>query len=289
MGLSPLETDEDDARKDNADLSGRAVPAEPAAGPMEKNQPSPQRGYLPMVNAFVGALGVVAVAWGVMVAIDTLESIDNSVAVAEQAVDAQLEQLKLAEDQLTLSRDQFTASLDALWLDQRPWLAFSRADTVPNEIVQGERGTFRFHVLNSGKTPAFNARLLRSNVEALPNTAVFAPPSDSDWTSVPRATTTAIYTDRNETTTVFPTSSVYYDIATPRIIPTFALYTRKLRYIAVTVRLEYCDANRSLHWTQLGVGKIFSETDLTVRHSTASLHPGEPDHPNCQEEAQGEP
>ena len=235
------------------------------------------------MNAFIGALGLLAVAWGVMVAIATLDSIDESVAVAKNAVDAQLAQLSLAEDELKLSRDQFTASLDALWLDQRPWLAFSTAEIVPDEIVQGEPALFRFQALNIGKTPAFNVKLLRSYVEMLPNTATFSTPSDSDWIPVPRATATATDTDLDETTTVFPTSSVYYDIATPRIIPAFPLYTRRLRFIAVTARLEYCDANRSLHWTQLGVGKVFSEADLTVRHSTASLHPGEPDHPNCQE------
>ena len=284
------ETHADDARRDHEELSRHAVPVDADDAPRKKNQPSQHRGYLPVVNAFVGVLGVVAVAWGVIAAIDTLESIGDSVAVAEEAVDAQLEQLKLAEAQLRLSRDQFTASLDALWLDQRPWLAFSRAETEPNEIVQGEPGTFRFHVLNSGKTPAFNVKLLRSDVEVLPNTAVFSVPSDSDWIPVPRATTTEIYTDRNETTTVFPTSSVYYDITIHRIVPKFfELYTQRAFYIAVTARLQYCDANRSLHWTQLGVGKIFSETGLTVRHSTASLHPGEPDHPNCHEEAHGEP
>ena len=284
------ETNADDARRGHDELSRHAVPVDADDGPRKKSRPRQHRGYLPVVNAFVGVLGVVAVAWGVIVAIDTLASIDDSVAIAEEAVDAQLEQLKLAEAQLRLSRGQFTASLDALWLDQRPWLAFSRAETVPNEIVQGEPGTFRFHVLNSGKTPAFNVRLLRSDVEVLPNTAVFSVPSDSDWVPVPRATTTAIYTDRNETTTVFPTSSFYYDITIQRIVPRyFQLYTRSAFYIAVTARLLYCDANRSLHWTQLGVGKIFSETGLTVRNSTASLHPGEPDHPNCHEEAHGEP
>ena len=243
-----------------------------------------------MVDTIVSILGVFAVAGGVWVALDTLESIDKSVAVAEEAVDAQLKQLKLSEDQLRLSREQFTASLDALWLDQRPWLAFSRAETGPNEVVQGESGTFRFNVINSGKTPAFNVRLLRSNVEVLPNTARFSEPSNSDWISVPRATTTAVYTDRNETTTVFPTGAVYYDIEIPPIVLPwrFQAYIESRFYLAVTARLEYCDANHSLHWTQLGVAKIHSETELTTQHSTASLHPGEPDHPKCQDEA-GEP
>ena len=166
------ETHTNDARRDHEEHSRHAVPVDADDAPPKDDPPSAHRGYLLVVNAFVGVLGVVAVAWGVVVAIDTLESIDDSVAVAEKAVDAQLEQLKLAEAQLRLSRGQFTASLDALWLDQRPWLAFSEAETKPNEIGQGEPGTFRFHVLNSGKTPAFNVRLLRSDVEVLPNTAV---------------------------------------------------------------------------------------------------------------------
>ena len=90
---------------------------------------------------------------------------------------------------------------------------------------------------------------------------------------------------------VFPTSHVYYDVEIPPFVIDwrFEAYTKKHFYIAVAARLKYCDANRSLHWTQLGVAKIFSETDLTVRHSTASLHPGEPDHRDCQDSGPQEP
>lgn len=280
------ETHEDDARKDGEELAGSAVPVDPDDASEEKNQPRQQQGRLAMINTIVNGLGVAAVVGGFWVAIDTLKSIDRSVTVAEEAVDAQLEQLKLSEDQLRLSREQFTASLDALWLDQRPWLQFSRAE-VRGEVEQREGASFRFHVLNSGKTPAFNVRLLRSSVRVHPNSYRFSEPST--WIPVARATTTSVHTDRNETTTVFPTSPVYYDIEILPYYLSLGIYTQERSYIAVAARLEYCDANRSLHWTQLGVAKIFSETDLTVQHSTASLHPGEADHPNCQDEARREP
>lgn len=232
-----------------------------------------------LVELIVAVVGVIVVAWGVLVAKDTLVSIEKSVAIAGKAVGAQQVQLKL-------SREQFTASLDALWLDQRPWLGFSREESVPEEIDLSSGGIFRFHVLNSGKTPAFNVKLLQSRVEVVGNTAPFSEPSDSDWIPVPRANATAIYADRNETTTVFPSTSVHYDIRIRPVPAVFVrLYTAKSRYIAVTVRLKYCDANRSLHWTRLAVGKTYSEPDLAVRHSAASLHPGEPDHPYCQDAA----
>ena len=121
-----------------------------------------------------------------------------------------------------------------------------------------------------------------------PNTYVFSEPST--WTLVSRVTTRSVHTDPDETTTVFPNSSVYYDVKIPfrDIGWRFEPYTKKHFYIGVTVRLKYCDGNSSLHWTQLGVAKIFSETELAVQHSTASLHPGKPDHPECQGEAPAE-
>ena len=79
----------------------------------------------------------------------------------------------------------------------------------------------------------------------------------------------------------------------PRRDPEFRRFQAHFRLIPpckriLTVRLKYCDGNSSLHWTQLGVAKIFSETELAVQHSTASLHPGKPDHPECQGEAPAE-
>ena len=250
--------------------------ADPNDAAREKNQPR-QRRCLSVVNSIINAAGVAAVVWGVWVAKDTLVSIDKNVDIADKAVEAQLEQLKLA-------REQFTATRDALWLDQRPWLAFSKAETIPNEIKQDGGAIFRFHILNSGKTPAFNVRLLRSPVDMHPNTYVFSEPSK--WIPTPRAFTRAIYTNTRETTSVFPNSTVYYDISIPRIVPSrYELYTKDSFYLAVVVRLEYCDASRSLHWTQLGVAKVSSETDLIIQHSTASLSPGEPDHSDCQDDA----
>ena len=261
---------QDDARKDDEKRSRPSVPVgvEDAAG--EENPSRRQQGYLPVIDSIVSVAGVAAVAWGVWVAKETLVSIDENVEIANAAASAQSEQLKL-------SREQFAAARDALWLDQRPWLAISRTEAVPNEIQLGRAATFRFHVFNSGKTPAFNVRLLGSRVELQSNTRSFSEPST--WVPTRRAATS-----------VFPNSTVYYNIDIPPIFSErFELYTRRAFNLAVAVRLEYCDANSSLHWTQLGVAKVFSEAELDVRHSTASHHPGEPDHPNCQDEAAGEP
>ena len=238
-----------------------------------KNQPRRRRrrSLLPVVTALINFAGFVAVAWGVWVANKTLHSIDESVAIAGQAVDAQIEQL-------TLSHEQFTAGRDALWLDQRPWLAFSKAETIPNAITQHDGViSFRLHILNSGKTPAFNVRLLQSRVEFRPNTASFAAPSPWMPTSHP-------------TRSVFPNDTGYYTIDIPSYIASdymLSLYAQNRFNMAVAARLEYCDANRSLHWTQLGVAKVFSETELIVKHSTASLHPGSSNDADCQEEAPG--
>ncbi len=88
----------------------------------------------------------------------------------------------------------------------------------------------------------------------------------------------------HSTASVFPNSTLHYNIEIPPYFEGLGLYTQTGFYITVAARLEYCDANRSLHWTQLGVGKSFFETEPTVRHNAASLHPGEANHPKCQEE-----
>ena len=115
--------------------------------------------------------------------------------------------------------------------------------TMPARTMRSCRG------LLCRSTQAFNVRLLRSDVEVYPNTYVFSEPST--WTPVSRATTRSVHTDPNETTTVFPNSPVYCDIEiSSRVIDwRFEAYTKKHFYIAVAARLEYCDGNRSLHWT----------------------------------------
>lgn len=212
------------------------------------------------MNSLINCAGVVAVALGVWVANDTLDSIDKSVDVAEK--------------QLKLSSDQFTAARDALWLDQRPWLAVSKSETVPDDVTEDSRGAaFRFHVLNSGKSPAFGVRLLQSNVDLRFDSISHLEPK---LEPAPAATMS-----------VFPGQTVQYSIAIkPKMFfeVRWPVYYSGGAHIAVSVRLQYCDANRSLHWTQLGVAKRFSETELTVQHSSASLHPGAPDHRDCQDE-----
>lgn len=267
-------TRQDDSSVDTT-LSKEDAPNDPTAVSDQHNRRHLR--YLPILNSVVAAAGVVAVAWGVLVANETLDSIDKSVDVASAALEAQLEQLKLAGEQSAAARD-------ALWLDQRPWLAFHNYETVPPEIELGEDPIFRFHIVNTGKTPAFNVRLRRSRVNLHPNTYVFKEPAT--WIDAPFASTRSIYTDFRELTSVFPDSTTYYDIRIDvrTFVPShYDFYRQKGFYFAVAVRLEYCDANRSLHWTQLGVAKIHSETELTVQHNKASLHPGEPDHPHCQE------
>ena len=59
----------------------------------------------------VNVAGVAVVAAGVLVAMVTLDSIDESVNVARKAVEA--------------SREQFTTTRDALRLEQRAWLGYA--------------------------------------------------------------------------------------------------------------------------------------------------------------------
>ena len=106
------------------ETSGSGAAVDPNDDPRGENQLRQERGFLRPVDTIISAVGVLAVAWGVWVAIDTLESIEKSVTVAE--------------NQLNLSAEQFAASFNARLLDQRPWLPFSRAEIVPTEIEHGE-------------------------------------------------------------------------------------------------------------------------------------------------------
>lgn len=58
------------------------------------------------MNLIVNFVGVVAVAWGVLVARDTLVSINRCIDVAQEAVKAQGDQLMLSGAQLEVSREQ---------------------------------------------------------------------------------------------------------------------------------------------------------------------------------------
>ena len=275
-----IEVREDDDRKGDEKIARPVVAVDPGDTPRKKYQPWRQKGCLPVLNSILNLAGVVVVAVGVWVANKTLVSIDQSVAVAEHSVDAQRDQLALFNEQLALSSEQFTAAREAVWLDQRPWLGFSRADTEPDEFTQENReAVFRFRVLNTGKTAASRVRFFRSAVELVPNTHSFSPPPTlTPWNASVRS--------------VFPNQPITYSI---KIRPErfssadFKAYTEKAFHFVVTARLEYCDANRRLHWTQFSATKRFSQGELPISHSTASRPSGEPDQPGCQDEAPRDP
>ena len=154
----------DDAHKDDEKLPQPVVRVNPDGAPGEKNQPRQQPSRLSVVNSFVNVAGVVGVAGGVWVAIGTLDSINESVDVAKDTVEAQV-------NQLTLSREQFTATRDALRLEQRAWLGYAgftlqskkntTADPWENREISdsGDIARFRVSVVNSGRTPALNVTL----------------------------------------------------------------------------------------------------------------------------------
>ena len=280
MQTLEIEVREDDDRKGDEKIARPVVPVDPGDTPREKYQPWRQKGCLPVLNSILNLAAVVVVAVGVWVANKTLVSIDQSVAVAKDSVNAQREQLKLSSEQLKFSSEQFTAAREAAWLDQRPWLGFSRADTEPDEFTQENReAVFRFRVLNSGKTAAFRVRFFRSAIELVPNTHSLTPPLKlTPWNAL--------------ASTVFPNQATTYSITIrPERFSSadFKAYTEKAFHFVVTARLEYCDANRRLHWTQFSATKRFSQEKLPISHSTASRPSGEPDQPVCQDEASRDP
>ena len=67
--------------------------------------------------------------------------------------------LEAIQDSVHAMNVQIKTDRDALWLDQRPWLGVSTAEVVGGFEVGG-KPTIRLSLVNSGKTPALNVKLL---------------------------------------------------------------------------------------------------------------------------------
>lgn len=254
----------------NDDRSDRKQPPEDADGAQDErlgrevgqmrpedkkgNTDQQRQGPYNTLRLGIEALALIIVAVGTSVAWHTLEAIQAS-------VDAMNVQIK--------------ADRNALWLDQRPWLGVSTAEVVGGFEVGG-KPTIRLSLVNSGKTPALNVKLLErvSLTRTLDNNDIH------DW-EAPNEFFPSIH---YRSAVAFPNGTLHQDIAWPFPMneTQFAQYTNSELDVTIWSRIEYCSPDQSFHWTEIGISKTFAEDELLIRRSSVSAHPGVTDDPDCQ-------
>ena len=134
----------------------------------------------------------------------------------------------------------------------------------------------RLNLVNSGKTPALNVRLLE-------RVSLTYTPDDNDFREweAPEKLLSSIPYSRFD---IFPNGTLHQDIdMTVHMNETdFSLYANSEVHMTVWARIEYCSPDQSFHWTEIGLSKTFAEDELLIRRSTASAHPGVTGHTDCQ-------
>ena len=183
--------------------------------------------------------------------------------------------LAAIRDSVSVMTDQIRAARDALWLDQRPWLGLSTAEVIGGFKVGGDP-TIRLNLVNSGKTPALNVRLL----ESVSLTYTLDDNQLREWEAPEEFFPSIRYSRFN----VFPNGTLRQDInlAVPMRETDFSLYANSEVDMTVWARIEYCSPDQSFHWTEVGLSKTFAEDEPIIRRTTASAHPGVTGRTLCQ-------
>ena len=137
-------------------------------------------------------------------------------------------------------------------------------------------------MVNGGKTPAFNVKLLqRVSLGRTPgeNRIVEWKAPDQFFESTPRSSYD-----------VLPNVAHHQDLTwrIPLDEAQFARYTKSELDVNLWSRIEYCSQDLFLHWTVVGLSKTFAEDEPLIRHINSSAHPGVTGHSNCVDPASGE-
>ena len=264
------------------------------------------------VRLAIECMTLLAIAGGVVVACDTLRSIDKSIveagrsaAAAEQAANAATiaagtadEQLKLSREQmtltqeqmaadreqLTLTREQVEADRDALRLEQRAWLGYdgyllearprgTSAAWEPRELIAGDEFRLRLFVTNNGNTPATNVTF-KSRTRFVRRGQI---PEEPEWDTIPMT---------RDGTVFFPRHTGSAQTPDPMMIAgdTFVEYSTGVRDMFIWARLQYCDTSGRIQWSKVGVFRLVNAppTEFHIWASDVSPDPREINHPDCQ-------
>ena len=187
-------------------------------------------------------------------------------------------------EQTAAAQKQINVDIDALRLDQRPWLGYwryaieSRAKNTTKwevrEPKSGELFRIRLNVQNVGKTPALNVRLMSTKPQLIRTGTRPSEPKKEQWREV------------TGTFFVFPDDS-HLSYASPShhlSSQDFSKYSDHTSEAFFWARLEYCDTTGQHHWTQVGLARHFqTPVDVVrIRASSVSPDPGEANHPGCK-------
>ena len=228
-----------------------------------------QQARLSAFNSIVNTVGVVAVAFGVWVAKDTLDSIDESIDVSKEAVRLE-HRAWLGYAGFTLQTLPGNASSDEPWKN--------REISAPGDIAR-----FRVSVVNSGRTPALNVTLSTGNGNVVFPGHIIEPPTK--WRA---------RTEPQRGVVVMPGEQERY-LYTPYLLlhPSFIKdYMSGSAGILLWTRLQYCDIYQRRHWALIAVVRQSGsrpDGHFTLPEQHFGPADGEPGHPYCQNIVQDAP
>ena len=281
---------DDDSRQRKEKISHQVTPIDTKETQRKENLLRLLQSFLPTLNSIISLAGVVGVLLGVWVAIETLNSIDESVSVANRAFQAQTEELEL-------SRNQFTATRDSMRLEQRAWLRYAgftlqtltgpanKTDSWENREIGDpeEIARFRVFVLNSGQTPALKVTLSTGNIKVGVPDYIYEQPTE--WMK-------PIKPQRGLVVMPGEQGQYMYTEAFPLPIGRFEDYIRGDLQINLWTRLQYCDIYQRRHWAHISLARPAGSdpnSHFTIREQHFGPANGEPNHPECQDIVQATP
>ena len=208
----------------------------------------------------------------------------DAAGAARDSATAASKSAEAASRQVAAAQEQIDVDIDALRLDQRPWLGYRRhaIESKANDTSKweerdpqsGEHFRVRLFVQNVGKTPALNVRLMRTQPVLIREGARPNEPKKEQWQMVPGKYV------------VFPNDRRLSHVTSTIRMPSnaFSTYSNRKGELFFWARLEYCDTTGQHHWTQMGLARHFQApaSEFRLRASSVSPDPGEANHPGCR-------
>lgn len=188
-----------------------------------------------------------------------------------------------AKKQVELTRQTLNNTIDAMRLEQRPWLGYSgfaiyaRKNSTTawekREPKQGEEIRVRLSIKNVGKTPALNISLMSVTPE------VISFGSEDTINVLDDAADEA-----KEHNTIFPESEKFGHYIRPYRLTAqeFLEYSTRKKQLFFWAKVYYCDIAGMRHWTQTRATHTYASKGFNIISSSVSPSPGEANHPDCQ-------
>ena len=182
-------------------------------------------------------------------------------------------QNELTRESLDTSRDALGVAMDAMNLEQRPWLGYygyaiqARKDSASRwedrEPKAGEELRVECFIQNAGKTPALNIQLMSIVFGLVPIGGSAKEPDK--WSG------------NSNRSALFPNAEGFSHNSDGIVLTDqgFLEYSTSKKEIFFWARLYYCDIAGRRYWTQTGVSHAFGSSAYNLRSSSVGLIPGE--------------